>query len=632
MLEEHRITELTTCGDRGLSVIECLLIGRDCSASTFTGSLCIRYLGGLLNLPGFWLDMGTLHAHVAKKLCCEMVQVLKDIGVDILALGPLDESEAPFDYEGVDFLATAVLTGISSWFGRLEEANWSLQPWYDSFAGFLRLLRMPRATELLPHSSATATTSATLEDILPTVNRDARLNVFIDGDNETEHNQHRANNISLVDLRSKNNSVGSIGSHISNQDNTTHSLGSLQEDNDDAQSQDSDMDTAHRTGQKDVNNSSSTSDDESYDCSRQCIDDCDDDVPGFEFGLSHGPGSDLIQDTGAPIGQISGAQSVPNATPYPSLEARRKAAEEWKVALDQRQRDFGEDHPDTIYAMDYLAYSHMELGEYTAARDLWVMVYKKRRILQGEEDHPDTLRTMGNLAETCRRLGQFKKAEELEIVLLEKRRQLLGEDHPDTLLTASNLAATYRGLGHFKEAESLHVQVLEKRKEILGEDHPDTLLAMEILAATYLGLGQLKEAESLRIQVLEKWRRILGEDHPDTLKTMCNLAATYLHLGKPKAAEELGVVALEKQSKLLGEDHPHILVTMANLAVAYYQQGQFEHAEELYIAILQKRRKILGNDHPDTIEAMRDLATTYRSLGKLQDAEELEALLGDREV
>ncbi|KAJ7885974.1 hypothetical protein B0H14DRAFT_1331282 [Mycena olivaceomarginata] len=140
---------------------------------------------------------------------------------------------------------------------------------------------MPRATELLPHSSATATTSATLEDILPTVNRDARLTVFIDGDNEMEHNQHRVNNDSLVDLRNKNNSIGSIGSHISDQDNTTHSLDSLQEDNDDAQSQDSDMDTVHRTGQKDADNSSSTSDDESYDCSRQCIDDCDDDVSGI---------------------------------------------------------------------------------------------------------------------------------------------------------------------------------------------------------------------------------------------------------------------------------------------------------------------------------------------------------------
>jgi hypothetical protein len=82
------------------------------------------------------------------------------------------------------------------------------------------------------------------------------------------------------------------------------------------------------------------------------------------------------------MGQISGAQSVPNATPYLSLEARRKAAEEWKVALDQRRRDFGEDHPDTVYAMDYLAYSHMELGEYRAVRDLWVVVYKKRRIIQ----------------------------------------------------------------------------------------------------------------------------------------------------------------------------------------------------------------------------------------------------------
>jgi hypothetical protein len=52
-----------------------------------------------------------------------MSQVLKDIGVDILALGPAEQLEPPFDYDGIDFLATTILTGLSSWLFKLDHKN-----------------------------------------------------------------------------------------------------------------------------------------------------------------------------------------------------------------------------------------------------------------------------------------------------------------------------------------------------------------------------------------------------------------------------------------------------------------------------------------------------------------------------
>jgi hypothetical protein len=72
-----------------------------------------------------------------------MVRILKDIGADILTLGPIDidESDPPFDYDGVDLLATAVLTGLLSWFRKLDEEHYALQPWYDGFRKFLHILR-----------------------------------------------------------------------------------------------------------------------------------------------------------------------------------------------------------------------------------------------------------------------------------------------------------------------------------------------------------------------------------------------------------------------------------------------------------------------------------------------------------
>ncbi|KAF7336858.1 hypothetical protein MVEN_02122100 [Mycena venus] len=180
MLKELSIRELTICDEQGLSVIERLLIERDgCGDLPYPRALCIRYLAGIVDLPGFWLNMGVVHSHVASKLCREMVLVLKDIGVDILALGLIDasEPESLFDYEGVDFLAITLLAGISTWFDKLDPEDWSAQPWYESFTTVLLLLRRPRAAELLPRSSSCA--ASDFENILPSVYQDAELNLRV---------------------------------------------------------------------------------------------------------------------------------------------------------------------------------------------------------------------------------------------------------------------------------------------------------------------------------------------------------------------------------------------------------------------------------------------------------------------
>lgn len=71
-----------------------------------------------------------------------MVRILKDIGVDTCTLGPItEELDLPFDYDGVDFLARTVLSGISNWSANLPQDAWAQQPWYKGFHEFIQLLR-----------------------------------------------------------------------------------------------------------------------------------------------------------------------------------------------------------------------------------------------------------------------------------------------------------------------------------------------------------------------------------------------------------------------------------------------------------------------------------------------------------
>ncbi|KAF7337816.1 Cyclin N-terminal domain-containing protein [Mycena venus] len=259
LVECSSISDLCNCREDELSVIERLSIVHESSgASPYSRALCIRYLSGILHLPGFWLHMGTAHSHVLKKLCLEMVRVLKDIGVDILALGPIGELEPPFDYDGVDLLVTTVLTGISSWLGRLGQEIWSLQPWYENLTEILNLLRRPRAAELLPHSSACAT--SVFEHILPTASQYVELNVFVDGNEETPDNPHGIFEEAVANLPPENNSTTSVHSTLLDQDDG-RSVGSL-EDNGEIQSQDSDQDSLQEPSQNEADNLS-TSDEES---------------------------------------------------------------------------------------------------------------------------------------------------------------------------------------------------------------------------------------------------------------------------------------------------------------------------------------------------------------------------------
>ncbi|KAJ7850237.1 hypothetical protein B0H13DRAFT_54989 [Mycena leptocephala] len=147
-------------------------------------------------------------------------------------------------------------------------------------------------------------------------------------------------------------------------------------------------------------------------------------------------------------------------------------------------------------------------GQYEEAKRLYLAQLAKQKQVLGD-DHPHTLWVMEYLALTYGGLGQYKQAEELQVVVLEKQMQVHGDDHPDTLLAMGNLAATYQKLGKFHKAKELQVVVLEKQKQVLGDDHPDTLLAMGNLAATYQKLGKFHKAEELKVVVLEKRKQFL---------------------------------------------------------------------------------------------------------------------------
>ncbi len=172
----------------------------------------------------------------------------------------------------------------------------------------------------------------------------------------------------------------------------------------------------------------------------------------------------------------------------------------------------------------------IEIGVYLSSRGQYRQALKLeeenladcRRVLG--EDHPDTLAAMNNLAATRWDLGDFDGARDLHEQALPTRQRVLGEDHPDTLTSMNNLAETRRTLGDLDGARELLEQTLAGFRRVLGEDHPNTLASMSNLATTRRDLGDLDGARDLFERALTGRRRVLGDDHPDTLASMHNLA------------------------------------------------------------------------------------------------------------
>ncbi|KAG8749482.1 hypothetical protein FRC11_011298 [Ceratobasidium sp. 423] len=87
------------------------------------------------------------------------------------------------------------------------------------------------------------------------------------------------------------------------------------------------------------------------------------------------------------------------------------------------------------------------------------------------EEHPDQLKTMHYLAVTLYRQRQFTEAEILLTMVVTARKLTLGEDHPNTLesMHMDDLGSVYDGQNRLVKAEELSMTVMATRKRILGK-------------------------------------------------------------------------------------------------------------------------------------------------------------------
>ena len=290
------------------------------------------------------------------------------------------------------------------------------------------------------------------------------------------------------------------------------------------------------------------------------------------------------------------------------------------------KRQLGENHPDTLSALNNLANSCSYLGDYSKACELQSIVYIRNKEILGE-NHPDTLRSLVTLLNSYSYLGDYSKACEILNIVYIRNKELLGENHPYTLRSLASLASSYSDSGDYSKALELQNTVYNAFKELLGENHPDTLSALNNLANLYSDLGDYSKAYELQNIVYNARKETLGENHPDTLNSLGNLAVLYSNLGDYSKALELHNTVYKAFKEILGEKDPNTLNALNNLAISYSDLRDYNKACELKNIVYNARKEILGVNHLDTLSALNNLASSYSDLGDYNKAYELQKIV-----
>lgn len=292
---------------------------------------------------------------------------------------------------------------------------------------------------------------------------------------------------------------------------------------------------------------------------------------------------------------------------YKGLGLYEESAEFAGKSYELRKQVLGEEHPDTLAALNSLANALDYQGKSAEAEPLFRRCLEIQKRVLGEEHH-ETVFTLNNLALVLRAQGKLDDAVELERKCLEIRKRTQGEDHPETVASRNNLAIGLYRQGKYAEAEELFRKALESRTRVLGAEHPETLASLNNLGGALCVQGKYDEAEPFFRQCLEIRKRVEGETHPHTLESLNNLAYLFEAQGNYEESERLFRQCLEARKQVLGEEHPATLSALTNLARTLGSEQKYQQAEKLFRQCLETQKRVLGQDHPHTIRSLSNVA------------------------
>ncbi|MFC3550069.1 protein kinase [Lysobacter cavernae] len=257
---------------------------------------------------------------------------------------------------------------------------------------------------------------------------------------------------------------------------------------------------------------------------------------------------------------------------------RRKEAREQMEALLPLYRDrFGPQAPGTLAATLSLAELTNTFNEYeTSLRMAQHVAEQRERQLGG--DHPETLRAMALEGANRVRLAQdepaFRQAEAFMQQLLARQARVLGRDHPQTLASMTEMV---RVLGKqdvpskTEQAIALQRQILAARRRTLGALHPDSIYSLGGLASLLCTAGQYQQARQAAYEALALYAKALPANHRIISATWDVVGRAERGARHWQAARDAHATALAMRANASGALDAHTIESASRLYVVLLQ-------------------------------------------------------------
>ena len=281
------------------------------------------------------------------------------------------------------------------------------------------------------------------------------------------------------------------------------------------------------------------------------------------------------------------------------------------LPVDQRA-ELGEAHR-LVPILD----EHIRRGEFASGESLATVQREIRERILGE-DHPESLESVKYLAYFQHRQARFRQAERLVRRVLESQRKSLGEYHPEVANTYNVLGFALGGQEKYEEAEKVYRRALEIFRRCHGEQSLTVSAAYNNLAFTRMSLGDYEAAEDFYRRSLEL-RRSLDANEYEMARGYHNLAVVQIEKADYAAAERNLRESLEIRRRILEPDHPLLGQTLHNLGAVLVETGAYDEGQPMLEEALAIRRDRLG-DHPDTANTMAALAALQANRGRYAEA------------
>ncbi|XP_078370506.1 uncharacterized protein LOC144654284 isoform X2 [Oculina patagonica] len=290
-----------------------------------------------------------------------------------------------------------------------------------------------------------------------------------------------------------------------------------------------------------------------------------------------------------------------------------------KLALDIRQKLFGEDHSKTADSYHSVGVTQHLMGDYTSALDSAKRALEIRRKLFGEE-HPETAVSYHLVGVTQHSLGDYTSALESAKRALDIRRKVFGEEHSQTADSYHPVGITQHALGDYNSALDSAKRALEIRRKVLREEHPMIADSYHSVGVTQHSLGDYTSALESKKRALDARRKLFGKDHSKTADSYYEVGITQNSLGDYTSALESSKRALDIRRTLFGEEHSKTADSYYEVGITQHSLGDYTSALESKKRALDARRKLFGKDHSKTADSYHSEGITQNSLGDYTSA------------